>query len=570
MTLFKSKSTKLSTLKLTPTELPAAKFTAIWHIWDFLQANIPTAGHKPSWERVTTYPLEPRPLFRRWCSSTELVGVSFGATTGYFLSDIDIRSLYHPQNSRENFRLFLSCLETLGLVRPIIIQSSESGGLHIYFPLAAPVKTFHLAHLVRQTLEQAGLEIKAGQLELFPNTKTWKPQGQGISLYNAHRLPLQQGSYLLDSDLNPQGNDLEQFLTQWEQAAASQDQQILEWAIANTKIEKVTPITQARSRKAEIWYQDEQSRIQQGWTGPSQTNELLLSIGRFGRVFEGLEGEALLSYMVSQAKASPGYRQHCRHQHEIVLRCREWQQQVEQIYSPYRSRPKRPRRGTSNEQRTHQAQQRIKAAVAALEEHKELPQKIKARVQAITSYGIAAQTLYKYKELWYPGIYQQRCETSLPETDTANLGETPKSPERPPNGRFHTPPIRSLAQPEANPPQLKNTLVPDQTPRRPPLTDRGGQSSAASDQPANFQEDFKQESRGISPSPVPPSVPSQQDQTEFNEWFTLASRLGLVLDSEFEDDQIWVLTSTGDWLTWVVISSTFTVRRLRLLISQLE
>lgn len=126
-----------------------------------------------------------------------------------------------------------------------------------------------------------------------------------------------------------------------------------------------------------------------------------------------------------------------------------------------------------------------------------------------------------------------------------------------------------MAQPAVDSLQLKSTLVPDQTPRRPPSTDRGAQKSGdSSDQPTNFYEDFKQD-LGDAASPLV-TQPSQADQVEFNAWFTLASRLGLVLDSEFEEDEIWVLTSVGDWITWVVISSTFTVRRLRLLISQLE
>ncbi len=419
--------------KLLPAQLPAARFASLWHPWDFIQAPIPALGHKPNWERITTYPLEPRPLFRRWRSTAHLIGVSFGDTTQYCLLDIDLHSQYHPQRHPEALRKLLFVLEGIGLVRPLIVCSSASGGLHIYFPLPDPVKTFHLAHLLRQTLEQAGLEIKAGQLEIFPNTKTWKPQGQGISLYNAHRLPLQQDSYLLDTDLNPQSNHLEPFLAQWDLAANHQDPETLEQAIASLRIQtKITPLNQTRSRKAEDWYQDEKARIQQGWTGPSQTNSLLLSIGRFGRVFEGLASQELLDYMVQTATQLPGYQQHCQHRHQIQQRCQDWQTQIEAWYTPYRSHPSREQpKGPSNETRSQQAQERIKAAVATLEEQNELPAGIRNRTQAIAAQGISRQTLYKYKHLWHPDYYSA-CE---PLTESSEPLQ---------NNLIHTPPIRSL------------------------------------------------------------------------------------------------------------------------------
>lgn len=448
--------------KLLPVELPAARFATLWHPWDFIQADIPAPGDKPNWERITTYPLEPRPLFRRWHSTAHLLGVSFGDTTRYCLLDIDLCSQYHPQRHPEALRRLLSVLEDIGLVRSLFIQSSGSGGLHIYFPLPTPIKTFHLAHLLRQTLEQARLEIKAGQLEIFPNTKTWKPQGQGISLYNAHRLPLQQDSYLLDADLNPLGNSLEAFLAQWELAANHQDQETLEQAIAAVRIQtKITPLSQPRSRRAEDWYRDEKARIEQGWTGPSQTNDLLLAIGRFGRVFEGLSGQDLLDYMIQTATQLPGYQQYCRHRHEIKQRCQEWQPQIEAWYTPYRSHPVRQQpKGPSNEARSQEAQERIKAAVAALEKQNQLPAGIRSRTEAIAAYGISRQTLYKYKHLWHPDHYQM-CESR---------SQDPKPLQ---NKVIHTPPIRSLGPSQAKTvlalPRSQPVVAPDeriQTPNK--------------------------------------------------------------------------------------------------------
>lgn len=425
-----------------PSDPLSAQFASLWHPWDFIQADIPAPGHKPNWERITAYPLEPRPLMRRWRSPTHLIGVSFGDTTRYCLLDIDLNSQYHPQRHPEALRRLLAALEDIGLVRPLFIQSSSSGGLHIYFPLPCPVRTFHLAHLLRQTLERAGMEIKAGQLEIFPNTKTWKPKGQGISLYNAHRLPLQQDSYLLDADFNLQGNSLVAFLAQWELVANHQDIETLNQAIAQLSLRKVIPVAQTFSRKAQDWLEDEKARIEQGWTGPGQTNDLLLAIGRFGRVFEGLGGKELLTYMIQTATGLPGYREYCGHQHEIEKRCWDWLPLIEEHYSPYCSHPDRQKpKGLSNEARSLQAQERIQTAVAALEGQGALPSGIRSRAEAIAAQGISRQTLYKYKHLWHPDHYQG-CEPQ------------PKAPKPLQNKVIHTPPIRSL-----DPSQSKTALL---------------------------------------------------------------------------------------------------------------
>lgn len=560
--------------KLTPADSHDAKFSSLWHPQDFIQADIPVANQKPNWERISNYPLDPIPLFRRWSSPTRLIGVSFGNTTRYCLLDIDTGSQYHPQRGLEALRTVLSSLEDIGLVRPLIVRSSASEGLHIYFPLPNPVKTFRLAHLLRQTLEKAGLAIKAGQLEIFPNTKTWKPKGQGFSLYNAHRLPLQQDSYLLDQDLNPQSNKLEQFLIQWEQAAAHQDQETLEQAIAAIKIRnKITLITQDRSRKAEDWYQDEKARIETGWTGPSQTNDLLLAIGRFGRVFNGsldleenLAGEALVQYMVERAKNCPGYQEYCRHQHEIEKRCRAWQQSIEDHYSPYRSHPARLRTGLTNEQRSQAAQAKITAAVTELETSNTLPPTTRKRYEAIIPYGISKATLYKYEHLWHPKHYKVSVP-SQPEPIPAITDKPPETANPLSSSLVHTPPIRSLGQLQEAPPNQKIASSVDP----PPDASQGLTAGTLTGIPEQLLE-VPTHPPALNQIPIldtsvssslPEVQPSPEELTEFNEWFQLAHRTGIVIDSDVEAGSFWVLTAAGGWEPWTEVSAMFTPRRLR-------
>lgn len=556
--------------KLTPAELSAQKFCFLWHQWDFIQAPTPVPGKKPAWERVSDYPLEPRSLFRKWRSLNQLIGVSFGDTTDYCLLDLDIGSQYHPRNNQEAFDSLLFSLEEIGLVRPLAIQSSESGGLHIYFPLARSVKTFALANLLIITLESSGFKVAPGQLEIFPNLKTWKPKGQGFSLYNGHRLPLQQSSYLLDRTLNPQGNNLEQFLYQWVQAAAGQDQESLESAIATTKIHKSTPHNPPRSRKAEDWYQESQAIIAEGFTGFSQTNALIKKIGEFGRVFVGeveLAGEALLQYMLDTIKNCPGYQQYCRHKHEIKKRCRHWLPLIEKWYSHYCSRPPRPRTGLTNEERSQAAQSRIKAAVADLEASGSLPQGVKARMSTIAAYGVAAQTLYKFKPLWYPGIYQQTYETLGTEGVSANHPEISNTPEPMQTKGFHTPPIRSFRQFEVAVSDLQVSILFHKTLRRDPSTENGA-FALPPNKPLEVQEsspalvDQRPSPPASSQPPVLKGQPSPQEQIEFNEWFQLAQQLGVVIDSDIEEGEFWVLTAE-EWQPYGELASTFSLRYLR-------
>jgi len=129
---------------------------------------------------------------------------------------------------------------------------------------------------LEECLQAQGYAIAKGQLEIFPNPKTYGVER--IILYNGHRLPLQPGtgSCLLDDDLNPLGDSLEQFFTLWDTAAAQQDLDELRHAL---KIGRDNRRKQARrhrseSRKAEVWREDMEADIEEGWSGPGQTNHL--------------------------------------------------------------------------------------------------------------------------------------------------------------------------------------------------------------------------------------------------------------------------------------------------------
>jgi hypothetical protein len=154
---------------------------------------------KPQWETISKYELKDGGFIKDYASVLFLLGVSFGAETLYTLMDIDINSPYHPANNPKAFQKLLHTLEKKGLTHPVLIQSSYSGGIHVYFFFPKKLHTFRVASLIHVTLVNAGFKLRPGHLEIFPNPKPYSTNGK-FSNYKAHRLPLQpeSGSYLLD------------------------------------------------------------------------------------------------------------------------------------------------------------------------------------------------------------------------------------------------------------------------------------------------------------------------------------------------------------------------------------
>ena len=146
----------------------------------------------PNWATIGKHPLNSGGFIKYYGSLLFLLGVSFGAQTQYAMLDIDIDSPYHPVNNRQAFIRLLDALNRSGLVYPVFVRSSNSGGLHVYFFFPRPLKTFNVATLLHVTLINAGFAPKPGDLELFPNPKTYINTPGEYSNYRAHRYPFSQ------------------------------------------------------------------------------------------------------------------------------------------------------------------------------------------------------------------------------------------------------------------------------------------------------------------------------------------------------------------------------------------
>ncbi len=431
---------------LTPDTVTGQRFTQYYHHgWDFILEI------DDKWTTINIYPLSPREIWDKHQDPQITIGLRFGSTTRHITIDIDRNSPYHPLNDPEAIKTITEALEAIGLCRHVLIQSSDSQGIHLIFPLPEPLHTFKTACLVKATLEAAQLEIKTGQLEIFPNPKRYAKNGKK-SRYNGVRLPLQpnSGSYLLDQDLNIISNNVEDFLDQMDWAAQGQDIETfssrLDVAYEEFKAQRSWQKAYY-SPTAQAWKQALEQLLELGWTGHHQTNYLLTKFVAYHIVFKELTGAKLRAAVKEEVINAPGYNQWCRHQHEIEQRIEEicYYTERNEYYLPYCNYPNRSsnynktyNRNSSN-QRTLNIEKRITETVAHLEAKGELPQKVVERRQAIIKIakekygtGFSNRTLSQknYLALWHPK-YRSNQETmqSQSQKETASITEPQKSPE---------------------------------------------------------------------------------------------------------------------------------------------
>jgi hypothetical protein len=380
---------------LLPADPIDQEFAALFpHLWDWIFKDA------DGWHTNSKYPLSPRDLIQKWRSPHEIVGVRFGTETSYLMLDLDAGSQYHSANDEQGISKILGVMEDIGLTRYILVQSSNSTGLHLYFPLPESVNSFNLACAARHQLEKAGLTFKGGTLEIFPNVKAHSDVTK--TLFNGHRLPLQAGSYLLDSNYEPYSQSLESFLIAWKNAAASQDMKILNKAIATAPRPK--NIKSKETGKGTEWRSNLESRIATGWTGKGQTNELMFQIAQYGRVFLKIDDlSELAEYTATKSKSCNGFYEYSNHTQEVDRLALDKSKNVIATYYPYGSKS-----GLTSGDHIAKTREpkpspldRIKAAITQIKD--QVFETTRALLKTLakllnTSYS----TLYKFKELWQP------------------------------------------------------------------------------------------------------------------------------------------------------------------------
>jgi hypothetical protein len=399
---------------LHPSHPHGAKLTQIFgYGWKWLEAPLEEHHLNTAWKTNTKYRIKPRVLWSAWQDPKRVIGVRFGSSTSYGLLDIDHNSPY-----LDRIDDICGALETIGIVRTIIIRSSFSGGIHIYCPLPQHFPTFSVACALQQCLEAQGFHIAPGQLECFPNVKTYaKWWEKKFSEYDGHRLPLQPmtGACVLDEDLEPvpTHSHLAHFLAQWDNAVLQNDVETIGEAIAVARANRRHRYRTKASGPVEDWKNDLEAMIAEGWTDHGQTNVLLKEIATYGRVFKSLSGSELADYIEATATSCPGYEQWCGHQHDIHRKAMQWAASASNYYWPLGSTPLRDRtRVGVNKGRAEEARERIAAAV------RELGNRIGLTVSQLVEHltkaaQTSAQTLYRNADLWHP----ERSQPAMPVMD---------------------------------------------------------------------------------------------------------------------------------------------------------
>ena len=231
--------------------------------------------------------------------------------TEYLMVDVDIHSPYHPYNG--GIQPILDAMESIGLCRYILVRSSHSEGLHIYFPLPQPVRSWHLARTAHAALTAAGVSVAGGICELFPNKKHYNAE------YNGHRLPLQQGSYLLDENFRCTSNAKGAFLVQWAHCREGQDMTLLTQKLAEKPKPTLIPSPEQHSHVSVT------DLPPIGWTKVGQSNEVMKQLVNYGDRYAGYKTiPALAEWIAAVAPLLPGYEQFASEESKGDLTRRNW------------------------------------------------------------------------------------------------------------------------------------------------------------------------------------------------------------------------------------------------------
>jgi hypothetical protein len=434
--------------RLNPVEYPHQLFPCHWGA--IVKELLVEEGEEPEWATIR-YKIQATDLDRIFASEDTLIGVRFGKLTKYLVIDIDIRSLCHPEVNKNEWNRLMKALEDVGLTDRIIIQSSDSGGLHVYFWFGEELETYKVAQLLWSVCHLGGFELRGGNVETFPNAKKYTLIP---SMYNGHRLPLQpeSGSILLDEyfeeidTINPWGEFC--YRVQTSQQDMEELKRKLAWGERyHKKYARYSGAAGLCSSAAE-WQKSLIDRLTLGWTSKGQTNELIRTACVLAWVFgDGSRNDAAI---VEKLVNMPGYREFCGHQHEIEERVKDWMDCVTKQYWPYCRPDMRPFASMRDEQPVKakpkenkvqdEVMDRLRQVVAAVVDQP-LPKKIGEIVQLIQEKakemfgkGFGINTLYRarYASEWRFLVDQAQAQIqqafSSGECEPEGAKKTPSNP----------------------------------------------------------------------------------------------------------------------------------------------
>jgi hypothetical protein len=323
-------------LPVSPVVTKLLKFFS--HHWDFILKR-----EGESWYTETRYLLNPRNFESYWQDPKISLGLRFASHTKFGCLDLDENSANNPLVNPKRYRKLLKTLRKIGIKRTILIRSSSNRGVHLFFFLPKGINSFNLACALFRVLSENCFAIKSGELEIFPNTKRYKKKGEGFSLFNGLRVPMQPGSgaTLLDPEtFKPVPGGAEKFVELMNSSGDRQDFKLLK-ECCNTARDWYCNFALNKQGRAQ-WQKDIEYSLKFGFTGSGQTNDILKNLANLGRVFYGSNTVPDLAKFIHERVIDlPGYQNHCGHQDEIEKRAFEWATSAINYWSIWASNPQR-------------------------------------------------------------------------------------------------------------------------------------------------------------------------------------------------------------------------------------
>ncbi|MEN9568614.1 MAG: hypothetical protein RLZZ69_3810, partial [Cyanobacteriota bacterium] len=308
------------------------------HHWDFILKR-----EGESWYTETRYLLNPRNFESYWQDPKISLGLRFGGQTKFGCLDLDENSNNNPLVNPKRYRKLLKVLRKIGIKRTVLIRSSSNKGVHVFFFLPLGINSFNLACALFRVLSENGFAIKPGELEIFPNTKRYKKKGEGFSLFNGLRVPMQPGSgaTLLDPlTFEPLPGGAEEFVELMNSSGDRQNFQLLS-ECCNTARDWYCNFALNQEGRTQ-WQKDLEYSLKFGFTSSGQTNDILKNLANLGRVFHNLNTvSALAQFIHERVIELTGYQDHCGHQDEIKKRAFEWATSAINYWSVWASYPQR-------------------------------------------------------------------------------------------------------------------------------------------------------------------------------------------------------------------------------------
>lgn len=248
------------------------------------------------------------------CEPIYLAGRPPALYVPWIALDLDRSSLYHPHyGAQAEFDRLLATLCMMGLVSPITIRSSDSDGIHLWFPLAEVVPTFQSAATLTAVLTQEGFKLANGVLELRPNRKSYKAD------YLLMRLPLTGEGNEFWLDGFGFCDDLTVFAEQWQRSEVLNTFFLPEHLKQHLITDQVCRQRQRSSSGANHQgLTSAMDRLAEGFTGHGQSQELKLMAQQIARFAEGLDTvQALRKRCQELMMQAPGFDEYCGHQDAI-------------------------------------------------------------------------------------------------------------------------------------------------------------------------------------------------------------------------------------------------------------